>query len=186
MALVAFLRGVNVGGHRRFRVSLLAKELCDYDVVNVGATGLLVARKPGSRTAFRAELLRRLPFDTGVVLCGEHELLELHAEKPFGSQMPAGDVVRFVSVLMEPAGSRLPQMPLEIPSGPQWLVRIFGRRKRFVFGFYRRSMKTIGYLAQIDKLLGARVTTRNWNTILSVIRILEPSPRSERRRRSVS
>ena len=39
MALVAFLRGVNVGGHRRFRPSLLAKELAGYDVVNVGATG---------------------------------------------------------------------------------------------------------------------------------------------------
>ncbi|MGA7356624.1 MAG: hypothetical protein WBW76_14435 [Candidatus Cybelea sp.] len=34
-------------------------------------------------------------------------------------------------------------------------------------------MKTIGYLGRIDHALGARVTTRNWNTILAVIRILE-------------
>ena len=37
MALVVFLRGVNVGGHRTFRPSLLAKELSDLDLVNIGA-----------------------------------------------------------------------------------------------------------------------------------------------------
>jgi uncharacterized protein (DUF1697 family) len=173
MALVAFLRGVNVGGHRRFRVSLLAEQLRDYDVVNVGATGLLVVRKPGSTPAFRAELLRRLPFEVELVICNGRELLQLQAENPFGAEEPADDVIRFVSVLSGPAGRQLPRMPIEIPPGHQWLVRIIGRRKRFVFGLYRRNMKTIGYLGQLDKLLGARVTTRNWNTILTVIRILE-------------
>jgi hypothetical protein len=33
MALVAFLRGVNVGGHRAFRPTVLAQELADLDVV---------------------------------------------------------------------------------------------------------------------------------------------------------
>jgi hypothetical protein len=37
MAIVVFLRGVNVGGHRTFRPSILARELSDYYVVNVGA-----------------------------------------------------------------------------------------------------------------------------------------------------
>lgn len=173
MALVAFLRGVNVGAHRRFRVSLLAQELREYDVVNVGATGLLVVRNPGSPPAFRAALLRRLPFEVDVVLCRGRELQELRAENPFEAEKPDGDVVKFVSVLIGPAGRRLPAMPTEIPSAPRWLVRIIGRHKRFVFGFYRRDMKTIGYLGQLDKLLGVRVTTRNWNTILTVVRILE-------------
>ena len=48
MALVAPLRGVNVGGHRTFRPSILARELGDYDVVNVGAAGTFVVRKTGS------------------------------------------------------------------------------------------------------------------------------------------
>ena len=37
---------------------------------------------------------------------------------------------------------------------------------------YRHHMKTIGYLGQIDRLFGAPATTRSWNTILSVLRIL--------------
>jgi hypothetical protein len=36
-------------------------------------------------------------------------------------------------------------------------------------------MKTIGYLGQIDKLFGATATTRTWNTILAVTRILKAS-----------
>ena len=62
MALVVFLRGVNVGGHRTFRPSVLARELSDYDVVNVGAAGTFVARRPGSRANFRDALQRKLPF----------------------------------------------------------------------------------------------------------------------------
>jgi hypothetical protein len=34
-------------------------------------------------------------------------------------------------------------------------------------------MKTIGYLGRIDELFGAPATTRGWNTILSVLRILK-------------
>jgi len=42
-----------------------------------------------------------------------------------------------------------------------------------VFGMYRRHMKTISYLGQIDKLFGMPATTRNWNTILAVLRLLK-------------
>ena len=41
---IVFLRGVNVGGHRTFRPSILARELSDYDVVNVGAAGTFVVQ----------------------------------------------------------------------------------------------------------------------------------------------
>jgi hypothetical protein len=34
-------------------------------------------------------------------------------------------------------------------------------------------MKTIRYLGQIDKLFGATATTRNWNTIVAIVRILK-------------
>ena len=96
MALVVFLRGVNVGGHRTFRPSVLAKELRDYDVVNVGAAGTFVVRRPGSRAEFRAELIRRLPFETQIVLCDGRDLLRLETEHPFGRGAPERDVVRFV------------------------------------------------------------------------------------------
>jgi hypothetical protein len=79
--------------------------------------------------------------------------------------------VRFVSILSKscPAATRL---PISVPPEGEWLVRILAARNRFAFGVYRRQMKAIGYLGQIDKLLGVRATTRNWNTILAIVRIL--------------
>ena len=49
MALVVLLRGINVGGHRAFRPKLLAGDLGRFDVVNIGAAGTFVVRKPGVR-----------------------------------------------------------------------------------------------------------------------------------------
>ena len=45
---------------------------------------------------------------------------------------------------------------------------------------YRRHMKTIGYLGQIDKLFSAPATTRNWNTISTIVRILKGEGRNGR------
>src|SRR5499427_971462 len=99
MALIVFLRGVNVGGHRTFRPSILAKELSDYDVVNVGAAGTFVVRRPGSRAKFRAELVRKLTFETQVVICDGRDLMRLEMENPYGTEPSRPDVVRFVSIL---------------------------------------------------------------------------------------
>ena len=177
MALVVFLRGVNVGGHRRFRPSVLARELSEYDVVNVGAAGTFIVRKPRSRAKFRAALLHKLPFEAEVMLCDGRDLLRLETANPFGSQPSPPDVVRFVSILAK-AGAVRTALPVSFPSEGQWLVRVVASEGQFVFGMYRRHMKTIGYLGQIDKLYGAPATTRNWNTIASILRILKGHDRA--------
>jgi uncharacterized protein (DUF1697 family) len=174
MALVVFLRGVNVGGHRRCRPAVLARELSEFDVVNVGAAGTFVVRRPGSRAAFRAALLRKLPFEAEVVLCDGRDLLRIEAEHPFGAEPSASDVVRFVSVLSKAGGVRAP-LPVAFPSDGPWLVKVIASEGQFVFGMYRRHMKTIGYLGQVDQLYGVPATTRNWNTILTIARILRDS-----------
>jgi uncharacterized protein (DUF1697 family) len=172
MALVVFLRGVNVGGHRTFRPSILAREFGGYDVVNVGAAGTFVVRKPGSSKAkFRTALLRKLPFEAEIVLCDGRDLLRLEMENPFGSEPSPPDVVRFVSILSKAGGVRA-SLPVMFPADGEWLVRVIASDGQFVFGEYRRHMKTIGYLGQIDKLYGVPATTRNWNTIMAVLRIL--------------
>ena len=172
MALIVFLRGVNVGGHRTFRPSIVARELSDYDVLNVGAAGTFVVRKPGSRAKFRTALLRKLPFEAEIVLCDGRDLMRLETENPFGTEPSPPDVVRFVSILSKAGGVRA-SLPVTFPSDGEWLVRVIASEGQFVFGVYRRHMKTIGYLGQIDKLYGVPATTRNWNTIIAIIRMLK-------------
>lgn len=180
MALVVFLRGVNVGGHRTFRPSLLAKTLGKYDVVNVGAAGTFIVRKPGSRAKFRAELIRKLPFEAEIVFCEGRDLIRMHKENPFGTKKPPPDVVRFVSLLSR-AGSLRTPLPVLFPREGEWLVRVIGSQSRFVFGEYRRHMKTIGYLGQVDKLFAAPATTRNWNTIVMIVRLLQHRRNEDRK-----
>ena len=180
MALVVFLRGVNVGGHRTFRPSLLAKELSDYGVVNVGAAGTFVVRKPGRRAKFRAELLRTLPFEAEVMICEGRDLIGMEKENPFGAEPSSPDIVRFVSILSK-AGRGPASIPHALPPRGEWLVRVIASKKRFVFGEYRRHMKTISYLGQLDRLFGARATTRNWNTIIAIVRILKSDGKKPKR-----
>ena len=177
MALIVFLRGINVGGHRKFRPSVLAKELGAFDVVNVGAAGTFVVRKPGSRVTFFAELRRRLPFEAEVAFCNGSDLVRLEIENPFGTESSRPDVVRFVSILSK-AGRAQASFPIALPESGEWFVRIIGSKNRLVFGVYRRHMKTIGYLGRIDDLFGVPATTRSWNTVRSVLRILKASRRT--------
>ncbi len=128
MALVVFLRGVNVGGHRTFRPSVLAREQSGFDVVNVGAAGTFVVRKPilstlGSRAKFRDALLRKLPFEAEIVMCDGRDLMRLEMGNPFGKQVSSPDVVRFVSILSKAGGVRA-ALPVAFPSEGKWLVRV--------------------------------------------------------------
>ena len=171
MALVVLLRGVNVGGHRTFRPTVLAEQLKHLDAVNIGAAGTFVVRQPVTRPQLYAELARRLPFDTEIMICQGREIVRLMSQNPFAHQRVRRDIVRFVSVLSKRPRSE-PSMPMSIPSSGKWLLRILARKDRFVFGLYRRHMKVISYLGTFDRLFGVPVTTRNWNTIGAIVRVL--------------
>jgi uncharacterized protein (DUF1697 family) len=171
VALVVFLRGINVGGHRTFRPTKLAQALKHLGAVNIGAAGTLVIRRPMTQAQARTEVASKLPFVADIVVCQGRDIASLISKNPFEGQSLRGGVVRFVSVLSQ--RPRLtPSTPMRFPSRGQWLMKILMRRRRFVIGMYRRHMKVIGLLGSLDRLYGVSVTTRNWNTIAAVARVL--------------
>jgi uncharacterized protein (DUF1697 family) len=171
VALVVLLRGVNVGGYRTFRPSALARQLKHLGAVNIGAAGTFVIRRPVTRAQLRAEFARSLPFDTEMMICEGREIVRLMSHNPFAHQSMRPDIVRFVSVLSRQPHSP-PSIPVCLPSTGKWLLKIVARDKRFVFGLYRRHMKAIGYLGTLDQIFGVPATTRNWNTITAIARVL--------------
>ena len=171
MALVVLLRGVNVGGHRTFRPTTLTKQLKHLDAVNIGAAGTFVIRQPVTRAQLRAELASRLPFNAEIMICQGREIVRLMSHNHFADQPMRPDIVRFVSVLSQRPRSA-PSMPMSFPSSGTWLLKILARDNRFVVGLYRRHMKVIGYLGTFDRLFGVPVTTRNWNTVTAIARVL--------------
>jgi len=171
VASVVLLRGVNVGGHRTFRPSTLAEELKHLDAVNVGAAGTFVIRSPVSRAQLHAEFARRLPFDTEIMICQGREIVRLMSQDHFADHPVRPDVVRFLTVLSRRPRSA-PSTPMRLPASGEWLLKILAIDDRFVFGVYRRHMKVIGYLGTFDRLLGVPATTRNWNTITAIAKLL--------------
>ena len=171
MALVVLLRGVNVGGHRTFRPTTLAAQLKHLDAVSIGAAGTFVIRRTVNQAQLRAELARRLPFDAKIMICQGREIVRLMSHNHFSGQTLQPDIVRFVSVLSKRPRSA-PSMPMSFPPTGTWLLKLLARDNRFVVGLYRRHMKVIGYLGTFDRLFGVPATTRNWNTITAIARVL--------------
>ena len=177
MALVVLLRGLNVGGHRTFRPATLAGQLRHLDAVNIGAAGTFVIRRPVGRVELRREIARRLPFEAEIVICPGRDIVRLLAHDVFARQAVRPDIVRFVSVLSRRPRAA-PRLPVTLPSRGAWLLRVLAREDRFVFGLYRRHMKVIGYLNSLDRLFGVPATTRNWNTIAAIAKVLNQSGRA--------
>lgn len=171
MALVVLLRGVNVGGYRSFRPSLLADRLNHLKITNIGAAGTFVVREPVNRSFLRMELMQNVPVETKILICEGREVLKLISQNPFIKFKMHPDIVFFVGLLSNYPRSE-PLMPLEIPTVGEWLLKILGRKGKFIFGLYRRQMKTINYLNTLDHRFGASVTIRNWNTINTIAKVL--------------
>jgi uncharacterized protein (DUF1697 family) len=174
MALVVFLRGVNVGGHRTFRPTVLVSQLKHLEVVNVGAAGTFVVRRPVPRAKLRAELARRLPFETEIMICDGREIVTLVSREYFADYPARADVIRFVSILSR-RPRVMPPLPLTLPDRGMWMVTVLGCEGRLAVGVYRRHMRVLGHLGALDRVFGAPVTIRGWNTITAITKILDPS-----------
>ncbi len=172
MAWVVFLRGVNVGGHKAFRPSVVAKELSKFDVINVGAAGTFVVRKAIPLAALRAALTRKLPVAAEMMICRAQDIGALLTGEPFPEAAADGETTRYVSAL-EKRPRTLPPLPIRQPSGDEWQVKVTEVRGRFALSLHRRAGRKLIYPNEVvEKHFGVSATTRNWNTIRAIGDIL--------------
>jgi uncharacterized protein (DUF1697 family) len=181
MALIVFLKGVNVGGNRVFRPSLLVRELAHLGAVNVGAAGTFVIRERISQPQLRAELVGKLPFRADLVICRDREVLDLAGVDPYPEDACFTGLRRFVSVL-EKRPRTLPGLPLRAarraqdrfnPGDDEWEINIVRVTGRFVLSFWRRLGG--GFLEPngvVEKKFGVLSTTRTWNTMCAIRDVL--------------
>jgi len=173
MPLVVFIRGVNVGRHKRFLPATLAKDLAAYDVVNIGAAGTFVVRAPVPQAALLAEIRTRLAFEADIVTVKERELVGFAGSAPFGRRPPAANEQRFLSVLLT-RPRNVPSLPVIYPSDNTWQVKIMAASGKLVASIWRRLPGTPIYPnAVLERQFGV-ATTRNWNTVEAICKILQP------------
>jgi uncharacterized protein (DUF1697 family) len=166
------LKGANVGGHRKFAPAALAKEMADFGVENVGAAGTFVIRTTRGEAAFRAALAKKLPFTTEVMIFPARDLVALAESEPFPQDPPGDDVRRMVSVLVRKPAAR-PHLPIRRPEGKDWQVEVFAASGRFVLSFWRPDRENLIYLDVVEKEFGVPATTRTWNTVEKIRKILQ-------------
>lgn len=173
MTFVVFLRGVNVGGTKRFSPSLLARELATLDVVNLGAAGTFVVRRGASEASVRKAFVGKLPFEAEMMVCPAKEIIAALDERPFGVEAPTADLKWYVTVMATPPVGP-PRLPIQRPDSDAWEVRVLAISGRLAFSAWHRRGKNVLYPNEvIEKTLGIPATTRNWSTLVSVGRILD-------------
>jgi uncharacterized protein (DUF1697 family) len=171
MRRVVFLRGVNVGKANRCQPAVIARQLSKLGLINIGAVGTFVVRQNVSESALRAAIANKLPFKCEIMICPARDIIKLTSKDPFSGQPSGPDITRFVSVAARRLQA-LPPVPLSLPSDGDWLLKIIAIQNRFVLGLYRRQMKAISYLGKMERLVGIPLTTRNWNTVEKIAKIL--------------
>ena len=173
MSSVVFLRGVNVGKHHRFQPSILAKELHRLEVVNVGAAGTFVVRAKIPAARLRAQILERLSFKPEIMIYPAHDIVQLVPPALSAEESTAGNVRIFVTATAK--APVLPsKLPLFAPEKARWEVKIVRISGNLVLSLWRPLRKQSLYPNEvIEKNFGVAGTTRSWNTIEKILKVLQ-------------
>ena len=177
MRWVVFLRAANVGKHNRFQPSVLAKQLSKFGVINVGAVGTFVIREDVDEKTLRAAIVRKLPFKCDVMICRAKEIVDLVRDNPLKNERTDDNRRIFLTVMSKPpvsSGRQSLAPPFYAPTKENWEVKIFKIKGMFALSLWRRLKENPLYPNQvIEKISGVTTTTRSWNTIEKVAKILK-------------
>lgn len=170
MALVIFLRAVNVGGHQTFKPSVLAKALAEYDVTSIGAAGTFVARAKVSESQLRKAIAHTLNFAPEVMIVSGTEICDLRKVKAMAE--PEDGIGQFLTIMSNPLASR-PRLPINVPDNNDWQIRIVTVKGQCVLTLRRPSGRRQLYPNEVvEKTFKTSATTRNWATVEKICDVL--------------
>jgi len=170
---VVFLRAANVGGKNVFRPAQLATALEHLGVVNVGAAGTFLVRERASTASIRREILSRLEFEPEAAIIPAQEILALARSEPFRHVTFSKDLRGWVGILCRRSKAR-PDLPITTPAGKLWKVRFDRVEGSFALGLLHRRPGGFVFPNQVvEKALGVPATTRWWETIQRLAKLIE-------------
>lgn len=181
----AFLRGINVGGHKLIKMDALARVFVSAGFKNVRtllASGNVVfeARETDPDVLARKiekKLTKAFGHEITVVIMTAHQLKAAVRRNPFKKIEASRDIMLFVTFLVsEPV--RKPKVPLKVEKENLELLAI---RDRVVFILARR--KANGWFSFphefAERLFGTLSTTRNLSTVQRILKAAEPQPKKQ-------
>jgi uncharacterized protein (DUF1697 family) len=173
---VAFLRGINVGGQK-----LIKMEDLNLSFANLGFKNIKTLIQSGnvlfeSMEMSEAELAKKigkrlekdLGFSVPLMLQTRQSIEALVKHNPFKAVKPGVDVKLYVAFLAEEPKFK-PALPLKSPKKD---IEILGVSQRMVFCLaFPAGEGRYGFPnPMVESEFGVLATTRNWNTILKLVR----------------
>ena len=171
----AFLRGINVGGHKPVPMGKLKKALEALrftDVRTILVSGNVVFQAPRGKTEtlerkIQAQLTKTFGSEIGVHVRTIDELARVHDSGPF-TGFTSGPEVRFYVTFLSGKSKEYLTIPYETPGGH---FRILKKTPREVFSVLTLSpeSRTVDLMKVLEQKFGKDVTTRNYNTVIRVL-----------------
>ena len=172
---IALLRGINVGGHKKIKMSGLRQVLTDLGFTKVKtllasgnvlfevATTDLTALQQTIETAIETNFGFPVP-----VLIRTHEAIEaLIASDPFSGIEVTADTRLYITFLSHPPTSQLP-IPYQSPDGSYQILSVSDTEICSVLTLSDK-IHTPDAMNILEKEFGKNITTRNWNTVLKLL-----------------
>jgi uncharacterized protein (DUF1697 family) len=175
-AYAAFLRGINLGGHKKISMEELRKlfeSMGFRGVRTILNSGNVLFQAGGAATKTLAgriekEIEKAFGHKVAVILRTIPEIQEMADSNPFKKVKVTPDTRLYVTLLSENLDSNL-KLPYESPEKD---FKILGIQDGAVFSVVTLNPKrgTTEAMADLEKHFGKRITTRNWNTIIRILK----------------
>ncbi len=167
---LAFLRGINVGGHHKVPMADLRKELETLSFQNVTTllnSGNVIFKVRSSEVTELSEritehLEKVFQFAVPTIVIGADSILDLLNDDPFKNEILTKESRGYVSFLHHKAksGMKLPWI-----SEDNSLKIIYSRDNLICSHLDLSKTKTPEAMNVLEKFYGKQMTTRNWNTV---------------------
>jgi uncharacterized protein (DUF1697 family) len=169
ISYVAFLRGINVGGHKTISMQALSELLASIGFKNITTilnSGNVVFEFKEKSPADIAKIIEKaiaieFGFDVAIQIRKLQEIKKIVESNPFKKYMPSKDTHWYVTVLNDFKG--------KLPVATSEACKIVSIENDMLFTVMDRTKgQSTDLMAFIDKTFGKNVTTRNWNTLVKI------------------
>ena len=175
----AFLRGINVGGHKPVPMEKLKKAFESLRFKNVQtllASGNVLFEAPQIDTIaleqkIEENLKKTFGQEIGVLIRTMEELQHLNVSQPFKG-IDVTPQTRLYLTLFSGKPKNSLKIPYTSPDKSFKILRVSGREVCSVLILSPNS-RTIDLMNILEKEFGQKVTTRNWNTIIRILKTQE-------------
>lgn len=172
---IAFLRGINVGGHHKVPMAQLRIEMEKLGFQKVETllnSGNIIfdSNQNDPETKIADHLEKVFGFSVPTVVVHANAILDLLSNNPFGNIEVTDDTRLYVSFLWTNTESKL-KLPWESEEGS---FRIIEKKQNMIFSVLDVSVTgTPKAMEALESFFGKSLTTRNWKTIERIGKKLE-------------